>query len=218
MDNQRGIGIAEAPIPLWSPAVMSEPVSIQSGVLPEHRGAAARLYWQAFGQKLSFVMGPDRRALAYLDRVMRSDHVITATSVHGTLLAIAGFRTASSGFTAGGMGDLVAVYGPIGARWRAILLWLLSSDADARQMLVDGIVVVEPMRNCGLGSAMIDALCREARERGYDEIRLDVANVNPRARALYERSGFAAVGIDRIGPLAPLFRYSSSTRMVRKLA
>ena len=48
---------------------------------PAARTSAAprpQLYWQAFGGKLGRVLGPDARALAFLERVIREDHVIVA--------------------------------------------------------------------------------------------------------------------------------------------
>ena len=42
-------------------------VLIRHGVATAQRAQAARLYWQAFGGKLSRVLGPEDKALAYLD-------------------------------------------------------------------------------------------------------------------------------------------------------
>ncbi len=191
--------------------------TLQHGVPPDQRLAAGRLYWQAFGLKLGRVMGPEARALAYLDRVISPEYVISAVSPAGRLLGIAGYRTAAGGFTSGRHSDLVAIYGTTGAVWRAALLRLLSRDVENKRFLIDGIVVAEAARGQGIGRALIGALCAEARRRGYDEIRLDVADINPRARSLYEREGFTADRTDRLGVLAPVFRYASSTRMVRVL-
>ncbi|TMV80906.1 GNAT family N-acetyltransferase [Thioclava sp. BHET1] len=192
-------------------------VQLYAGVSPLHRAAAAALYWQAFSDKLGRVMGPEPRALAYLERVLRPQHCLTAVTPEGALAGLAGYRTAQGGFTSGRFEDLRRVYGLGGALWRAILLRLLSQDVDNQRFLVDGIVVGEAMRGQGIGLQLIEALCDEARRRGYGEIRLDVADINPRARALYERAGFTAIGTDRMGWLAPVFNFSSSTRMVRRL-
>jgi len=43
----------------------------------------------------------------------------------------------------------------------------------------------------GVGSALLDAVAREAQARGLKEVRLDVIDSNPRAKALYTRKGFA---------------------------
>jgi [ribosomal protein S18]-alanine N-acetyltransferase len=47
----------------------------------------------------------------------------------------------------------------------------------------------------GIGSALLTALLEEAAVRGCAEIFLDVRADNDRARRLYERFGFTAVGV-----------------------
>ena len=66
-------------------------------------------------------------------------------------------------------------------------------------------------------TALIAALCHEARTRGHGEVWLDVADGNTRARALYERLGFTARHSMRTGVVGPLFGIASVTRMVRPL-
>ena len=95
-------------------------ITLQSGLPEEHRPAAARLYWEAFGGKLGRVMGPEPRALAYLDRVMRSDHVITALA-GDQLVGLAGFKTPSGALASGNWRDMRMVYGRMGALWRLAL-------------------------------------------------------------------------------------------------
>jgi RimJ/RimL family protein N-acetyltransferase len=45
-----------------------------------------------------------------------------------------------------------------------------------------------------------------------------VIDTNARARALYERLGFAAAGEAQIGPLRHIFGFRSATMMVRPVA
>ena len=84
-------------------------MQLNLGLEKRHRPAAARLYWEAFGGKLGRVMGPDARALAYLERIIRADHVISVTA-GGELLGIAGFKSPRGGFADGDWADLRAIY------------------------------------------------------------------------------------------------------------
>lgn len=192
--------------------------TIRKGLAPDHRAAAVRLYWAAFGAKLGRILGPDPRALAYLDRVLQSDLMFSAVSREGGLLGIAGFRMSSGAFPIGRLHDMIAVYGRAGALWRYAAIRLMPQRVEPDHFRVDGLAVTEATRCRGIGAALLAALCEEARQRGYGEVRLDVTDANPRARALYEREGFAPCGSDRMGPLRHLFGFSSSTRMVRRLA
>ena len=54
--------------------------------------------------------------------------------------------------------------------------------------------VVRERRRCGMGSALLDTLCHEARLRGAESVVLEVAVDNEAARALYAKRGFTMVG------------------------
>ncbi|WP_354004002.1 GNAT family N-acetyltransferase [Pseudotabrizicola algicola] len=186
--------------------------------LPDHlRPQAADLYWQAFGGKLGRVMGPAPRAHAFLLRVLRADHCICALSDEGRLLGIAGFKSPQGSFAGGASEDLRRVYGYWGAAWRGALLRLLQSDIDNDRFLIDGLCVARDQRGQGIGSALVSALMDEARRRGYGAIRLEVIDTNIRARALYERLGFAPWRSETLGLLRHVFGFSRAVTMVRAL-
>jgi ribosomal protein S18 acetylase RimI-like enzyme len=184
--------------------------------LPAHlRDPAARLYWQAFGDKLGRVLGPEARAHRFLMRVIRTDHAIAAID-GDRLLGFVGFKTPGGAFADGTLGDLWAVYGA-GALWRAGLLRLLGREVDNARFLLDGLCVAAEARGRGIGTALLDAMSDEARRRGYGALRLDVIDTNTRARALYDRLGFAPVAEQRLGLLRHVFGFASATTMVRKV-
>ena len=190
-------------------------VTLFRGLHPELRPQAARLYWEAFGGKLGPVLGPDTRALRFFERVIRGDHCFAAIDEAGNLVGIAGFKTPTGSFAGGTWADLAAVYGAFGGRWRGSLLWLLGREIDNERFLIDGICVARAHRGKGVGSKLLSALCREAAERGYRSVRLDVIRDNFRARALYERQGFRPLRTEELGVLRFLFGFAASTVMVR---
>lgn len=192
-------------------------VTIFSGLHPHLRPQAARLYWEAFGGKLGRVLGPDEKALAFFERVIRPDLCLAALDAGGTLIGVAGFKTPSGSFAGGTWDDLTAIYGLVGGRWRGSLLWRLSRDVDNDRFLIDGICVARQHRGKGIGSLLLAALYDEAAARGYRSIRLDVIDANWRARALYERQGFMATKTEELGFLRHLFGFAAATTMVRPL-
>lgn len=192
-------------------------ISLHIGLPDALRAQAARLYWQAFGEKLGRVMGPDDRAHAYLCRVIRADHAIVALDAGGTLLGLVGFKTPEGSFAGGGLGDLVGIYGLFGGLWRSTLLRLLQREVDNDRFLLDGICVSAAAQGRGVGTALIEAVCDEAQARGYPAVRLDVIDTNTRARALYERRGFVAACSEPLGPLRHVFGFDAAIMMVRKV-
>jgi ribosomal protein S18 acetylase RimI-like enzyme len=193
-------------------------VQVTQGLPTALRQDAARLYWQAFGGKLGRIFGPDEKAIAFLTRVIRTDHCFCVLDEQGTLLGIAGFKSDQGSFASGAIEDLRAIYGPVGASWRSVALNLLQREVDNDRFLIDGICVSKEMRGRGIGSALLRALIVEARWRGFPAIRLDVVDSNLRARALYERMGFSPWRKDSTGALKYVFGFDRSTAMIRELS
>ncbi|WP_458791508.1 GNAT family N-acetyltransferase [Yoonia sp. MH D7] len=190
---------------------------LTNGIAPEDRAKVAALYWEAFGTKLGRVMRPEWKARAFIEQVLDTDHAICAHDTHGTLLGVAGFKTYEGALVDGTLRELAQHYGWVGATWRIALLSLLERDTENKRFLMDGIFVDEAARGKGVGSALLRAIIAEGRRRGYAEVRLDVIDTNPRARALYERMGFVAKDTHSLGPLRHLFGFSAATTMVREV-
>lgn len=57
--------------------------------------------------------------------------------------------------------------------------------------------VLPEHQRCGIGSALLDAICDEARLRGAERVVLEMASDNEAANALYSGRGFTVVGLRR---------------------
>ena len=184
--------------------------------IPHHcREEAAALYWEAFGEKLGFVLGPKYRALMFINSVLRADHGICALDDNDRLLGVVGFKTVDGALVGGAFHDLRRVYGWVGATVRIAMLSALESDTENRRFLMDGLFVAHEARGQGVGTALLDAVTAEAKRRGYTQVRLDVIDTNTRAKALYRQEGFTEIKTRRIGLLRHIFGFRASTAMVR---
>lgn len=65
-------------------------------------------------------------------------------------------------------------------------VWTASPDC-----WLEDLFVAQAARGAGLGTALVEAACGRARERGCRRIELDVNEANAPAVALYERLGFS---------------------------
>ena len=192
-------------------------MKITVGIPRGNRDEVAALYWEAFGEKLGFVLGPKYRALSFITSVLRADHGICAHDDNGRLLGVAGFKTSYGALVGGSFRDMRKIYGWIGAAIRVALLETLERDVENERFLMDGLFVAPEARGQGVGTALLDAISDEARRRGYREVRLDVINTNPRAKALYLQEGFRELKVQKIGILRHIFGFSASTAMVRDI-
>ncbi|MBK5962407.1 N-acetyltransferase [Rhodoplanes elegans] len=190
---------------------------IEPGLRSEHRAQAAAGYWNAFARKLRYPLGPQRRAIAFVRRVLDSSHAISAVSVDGRFLGVAGFKTPRGAFVGGDFADLVRVYGPFGAPLRGLLVSILERPCEAGTLLMDGLFVDASARGSGVGTALLSAVESQARACGLERVRLDVVDGNPRARALYERQGHRARSTESIGVLRYLFGFGSVTTMLKEV-
>ena len=190
-------------------------MKITVGIPDASRGEAAALYWEAFGQKLGFTMGPKYRALIYINRVMRSDHGICAMDDQGRLIGVAGFKTVNGALVGGTFTDIRKVYGWVGAAIRVKLMATLEDDIDNERFVMDGLFVAQEARGRGVGTALLNEISAEAKRRGYRQIRLDVVDTNPRAKALYLEEGFKEVAVHQLRLMRYIFGFRTATTMVR---
>lgn len=184
------------------------------GIPEQNRDEAAALYWEAFGTKLGFVLGPRYAAIHFISSVMRSDHGICAVDDSGRLLGVVGFKTHEGALVGGGFRDLRAVYGWISGAIRHGLLNALESETENKRFVMDGLFVAPEARGQGIGSALLHAIAEEARTRGYRQVRLDVIDSNHRARMLYLHHGYYDLNEQKLGLLRYVFGFKSSTSMV----
>jgi len=76
----------------------------------------------------------------------------------------------------------------VGVAWLALYPRVPTpSRLDRRTGDVQSVYVVPEARNAGVGTALLDAVLREARDR---ELTLVTVHANERAASLYRRSGF----------------------------
>ncbi|MDF3412879.1 GNAT family N-acetyltransferase [Sulfitobacter sp. M57] len=180
---------------------------------PERREIAA-LYWDAFAQKLHYVLGPQTKAVSFIAAHLNPQFALVARGPENTILGVAGFKTRQGALIDGSLRDIAKTYGWLAACWRAPLLAMVERELAEGVLLMDGICVAAQARGMGLGTALLNAIKQEAASQGLTSVRLDVISTNPRAHALYQREGFKDIGQEALGPFKYVFGFESSTKML----
>jgi ribosomal protein S18 acetylase RimI-like enzyme len=101
--------------------------------------------------------------------------------------------------------------------WAALIFSLYERRPLPGRLLMDGIAVREGLRGRGIGTRLLQQLSDYAAQQGYESIRLDVIDINPGARRLYERYGFEAIKTERFEYLRWLIGFGGATTMELKL-
>ncbi|WP_051854678.1 GNAT family N-acetyltransferase [Streptomyces sp. NRRL B-1347] len=189
-------------------------VGIRRGVPEGAEEQVAALYWEAFGRKLGPGLGPPDAGRAFLARHLHHDRGVVAARGE-RIVGVAGFRLDGRALTGGGVRDVLSAYGPLRGLPRLAALALFERTATAGELAMDGIAVAADQRGHGIGSLLLREVIAVAAEAGRHRVRLDVIDVNPRARALYERHGFTAAGTRRTPYLRSLMGFGAVTTMRR---
>ncbi len=193
-------------------------VEVRRGLPPELREAAARLYLDAFENKIGAILKPEEKALAILGASFREDKAIVAIHPEsGRLAGLIGFKDEEGPFLDLRFHQVRRYYQYLSACWRMAVLALLLQNRRPGALLIDGLAVDRDMRGAGIGSLLLQAVEDHARQSGHRQLQLDVVDTNPRARELYERRGFVPVETSRFPILRPVFGCSASTTMIKAL-
>ena len=194
-------------------------LALVAGIPEERREAAAEVFWAGFRGKTHRVMGDDDRAKQFF---------ATALTDEGTVLAV----DRASGHVLGLMASTdrqhkamanewecgKAAYGALQAFWRLTLLSTVQHKPRPGELYVEFLAVAPQARGRGVGGVLLEYARQLAGVRGLDRVTLDVVDSNPRAKALYERSGFTTFSMRRMVPGSQwLFGFKSYDMMVRRL-
>lgn len=190
---------------------------VRRGVPEGSERQVAALYWQAFGRKLGPALNPPRTGQAFIADHLHHDRGVTAVT-GGEVVGVAGFQLGGRALTGGGPRDVLAAYGRLRGLPRLALLSLFERTPAAAELVMDGIAVAAEHRGTGIGGMLLREITAIAAEHGCRSIRLDVIDVNPRARALYERHGFTASHTEQTPYLRRLLGFGAVTTMHRPVS
>ncbi|MGW7290259.1 GNAT family N-acetyltransferase [Streptomyces sp. NPDC054847] len=190
------------------------PVTVRRGVPAGAERRAAELYWDAFGRKLGPALNPPDKAVPFIAAHMNADRAVCAL-LDGQLVGLAGYQLGGRALTGGSASAVLHAYGHLRGLHRLLLLALFERHPAAGELVMDGIAVDPGVRGRGVGSLLLEEVAAVAAEHDCREIRLDVIDTNPRARALYERRGFTAVRTEQTPYLRGLLGFGAVTSMRR---
>lgn len=193
-------------------------ISIDLGIEAEEAGTVARLYWQSFGGKLGKVLGSQKRAQKLLSEMIITSNILVARDGNANIVGFIGLKKEDRGLMSWESRAFTRHFGYVSGSLRLTLLGLLDRPFQEGVLQLDGFCVHEASRGKGVGTALMTALEKYAKEEGLYELRLDVVDYNHRARALYQRLGFIEAERQSLGILKYIFGFVHSDSMIKTIS
>lgn len=190
------------------------PVEIAIGFGPEHRAAAAALYWNAFSRKLDHAIGPRDRGLRLIEKRLDPSRAVVARQ-DNELVGLAGFNLDGRALATIRARDIIREFGLWSGFRRVAWASILHRTPRSDELLMDGIVVRADRRGRGIGTKLMYRLFDVALAHGKRVVRLDVVDTNPAARQLYEGLGFVAIKTEKVPFLRRFMGFAAATTMER---
>jgi len=89
---------------------------------------------------------------------------------------------------------------------------------EKEKLLMDGIAVRADYRGLGIGARLLDEIIGTAETHDCKYVRLDVIDINRRAKVFYERKGFETISVERFKYLRWLLGFAGVDKMQLKVA
>lgn len=190
-----------------------ENVVIKQGWDSKERHRVAEIYDAAFGEKLALAIPNSKKRRQLLVDGFQPEHSLVAC-YEGQIIGIAGFHDDKGSITDGiDYLDLLADLGLWGGHWATLVFYFLERDPEPGQLLLEGLAIDADFRGKGIGSQLLDALLRHARNNGYKEVSLDVIGDNQQAQSLYRKKGFKTVKTEHFHYMQWLLGFGSAITM-----
>ena len=188
-------------------------IYIEKGWLVENSTLIAELYEEAFGSKFCRAIPDKTNRILMLSKSFQPEYSFVAYR-DGSIVGLSGFNVTTGSLTGGiGVKGLVKSLGFFRGLWACAVFSLFERKPEKGELVMDGIAVISECRGQGIGSLLLDKIIKYAKTSGFESVRLDVIDSNPRAKKLYESKGFVAVKTERFPYLKWLVGFSGSTTM-----
>lgn len=195
---------------------MNGQVSIRTGLPEENRHQAAEIYYAAFREKLSFLTSSPSKTISILTQIFNPQRALTAF-IDNKIVGIAGLHYDRKVFTAIQLAVFTREIGWLHGTAAFTVFHIFDPTPPDDMLRIECLAVHPSERGKGIGTQMLSAIYKLAKEKGKQSVTLEVVDTNPEALRLYLREGFKVVRTHHYPYLRRLAGFSAAHVMVRRL-
>ena len=191
-------------------------IAIFQGLQAEHRETLIQLFCDTFPEIIIPVFGSVEQCARLLERSLADDRILTAIS-DNQLVGFACLNYSGREWFDPSLRQLLGVM-----QWgifRVLAIGIILFKRPKPDVLhLDTLVVHSAARGQGVGTQLLQSVETLAQSEGKRLITLEVEDINPRAKKLYESFGFCEGKFDKLPwPWRARFRFTGSFRMVKQV-
>ena len=189
---------------------------IRVGLDARYKDEFIRLFCDTFPEIIVPVFGSVERCTQLLERSLANDRILMAISDE-RLAGFAGLHYSRREWFNPSLCQLLATM-----RWGIFRVMVMGIILFRRPKLdtlhLDTLAVHPDMRGQGIGTQLVDAVVALATAEGKRFVTLEVEDINPRAKRVYERLGFVVSKFEKLPwPWRTGFQFSGSYFMRKTL-
>ncbi|MFC2105190.1 GNAT family N-acetyltransferase [Candidatus Bipolaricaulota bacterium] len=190
---------------------------IRAGLDARYKDEFIQLFCATFPEVIVPVFGSVERCTRLLERSMANDRILTAISDE-RLVGFAGLHYSRREWFDPSLSQLLS-----SMRWgifRVMAMGIILFKRPTPDVLhLDTLAVQPNVHGQGIGTQLVDAVVALANAEDKRFVTLEVEDINPRAKRLYERLGFVVDKFEKLPwPWRVVFAFSGSYRMSKDLA
>lgn len=164
-------------------------IQIHFGAPKDQRRKIAKIYYEAFQDKLGVIFGNKRKAETLFSTSLCDERILVAYK-DGVAVGFAGLQYQGKKFMEPSLTQVVRIYGLETIRVLLFFFFSIFNNPKPNQLYLEILAVSKDQQNKGIGTKLIQSTIEHARSKKIPQIKLEVVNTNPKAKKLYQRIGF----------------------------
>lgn len=164
-------------------------VQIQQKIQKTQKKEIAKILYESFKEKIGKLFKDQEKAIKLFSKLIRENQILVALD-KGKPVGFVGLHYNKKHFLQFSFKEIIKIYGLETIRASLYFLTNLFENIQPNQLHLEIIAVDEKQRTKGIGTKLILSTIEYAKQKGFHQIRLEVVNTNPKAKKLYEKTGF----------------------------